>query len=226
MKSVIEQLFELQDLSYKDFHKKLIPNIDEDNIIGVRTPVLRKFAKEFAKSELKDEFLNSLPHKYYDENNLHAFVIEAIKDYDECINKIDEFLPYIDNWATCDLLSPKIFKKHKKEVYDKIKIWIKSDKTYTVRFAIVTLLANYLDDDFEEEMLTLVTDIKSEEYYINMAIAWYVSVALVKQYDSTIKLIQSKKLDKFTHNKSIQKAIESYRVDDDKKKYLRTLKIK
>lgn len=226
MKSVIEQLFELQDLSYKDFHKKLIPNIDEDNIIGVRTPVLRKFAKEFAKSELKDEFLNSLPHKYYDENNLHAFVIEAIKDYDECINKIDEFLPYIDNWATCDLLSPKIFKKHKKEVYDKIKIWLKSDKTYTVRFAIVTLLANYLDDDFEEEMLTLVTDIKSEEYYINMAIAWYVSVALVKQYDSTIKLIQSKKLDKFTHNKSIQKAIESYRVDDDKKKYLRTLKIK
>ena len=226
MKSVIEQLFELQDLSYKDFHKKLIPNIDEDNIIGVRTPVLRKFAKEFAKSELKDEFLNSLPHKYYDENNLHAFVIEAIKDYDECINKIDEFLPYIDNWATCDLLSPNIFKKHKKEVYDKIKIWIKSDKTYTVRFAIVTLLANYLDDDFEEEMLTLVTDIKSEEYYINMAIAWYVSVALVKQYDSTIKLIQSKKLDKFTHNKSIQKAIESYRVDDDKKKYLRTLKIK
>jgi hypothetical protein len=226
MKSVIEQLFELQDLSYKDFHKKLIPNIDEDNIIGVRTPVLRKFAKEFAKSELKDEFLNSLPHKYYDENNLHAFVIEAIKDYDECINKIDEFLPYIDNWATCDLLSPKIFKKHKKEVYDKIKIWLKSDKTYTVRFAIVTLLANYLDDGFEEEMLTLVTDIKSEEYYINMAIAWYVSVALVKQYDSTIKLIQSKKLDKFTHNKSIQKAIESYRVDDDKKKYLRTLKIK
>ena len=226
MKSVIEQLFELQDLSYKDFHKKLIPNIDEDNIIGVRTPVLRKFAKEFAKSELKDEFLNSLPHKYYDENNLHAFVIEAIKDYDECINKIDEFLPYIDNWATCDSLSPKIFKKHKKEVYDKIKIWLKSDKTYTVRFAIVTLLANYLDDDFEEEMLTLVTDIKSEEYYINMAIAWYVSVALVKQYDSTIKLIQSKKLDKFTHNKSIQKAIESYRVDDDKKKYLRTLKIK
>lgn len=226
MKSVIEQLFELQDLSYKNFHKKLIPNIDEDNIIGVRTPVLRKFAKEFAKSELKDEFLNSLPHKYYDENNLHAFVIEAIKDYDECINKIDKFLPYIDNWATCDLLSPKIFKKHKKEVYDKIKIWLKSDKTYTVRFAIVTLLANYLDDDFEEEMLTLVTDIKSEEYYINMAIAWYVSVALVKQYDSTIKLIQSKKLDKFTHNKSIQKAIESYRVDDDKKKYLRTLKIK
>lgn len=226
MKSVIEQLFELQDLSYKDFHKKLIPNIDEDNIIGVRTPVLRKFAKEFAKSELKDEFLNSLPHKYYDENNLHAFVIEAIKDYDECINKIDKFLPYIDNWATCDSLSPKIFKKHKKEVYDKIKIWLKSDKTYTVRFAIVTLLANYLDDDFEEEMLTLVTDIKSEEYYINMAIAWYVSMALVKQYDSTIKLIQSKKLDKFTHNKSIQKAIESYRVDDDKKKYLRTLKIK
>ena len=226
MKSVIEQLFELQDLSYKDFHKKLIPNIDEDNIIGVRTPVLRKFAKEFAKSELKDEFLNSLPHKYYDENNLHAFVIEAIKDYDECINKIDKFLPYIDNWATCDLLSPKIFKKYKKEVYDKIKIWIKSDKTYTGRFAIVTLLANDLDDDFEEEMLNLVTDIKSEEYYINMAIAWYVSMALVKQYDSTIKLIQSKKLDKFTHNKSIQKAIESYRVDDDKKKYLRTLKIK
>lgn len=116
MKSVIEQLFELQDLSYKDFHKKLIPNIDEDNIIGVRTPVLRKFAKEFAKSELKDEFLNSLPHKYYDENNLHAFVIEAVKDYDECINKIDEFLPYIDNWATCDSLSPKIFKNIKRSL--------------------------------------------------------------------------------------------------------------
>lgn len=223
---VVENLFELQDLDYKNFQKKLMPTISADDIIGIRIPVLRKFAKEFARTKYKEDFLNNLPHKYYDENNLHALLIENIKEYDKCIEKLELFLPYIDNWATCDLLSPKIFKNHPKKVYQKIKIWIKSKNTYTVRFAIVTLLSNYLDDEFKEEMLEIVKGVKSKEYYINMAIAWYFSIALVKQYDSAIKIIEEKSLDKFVHNKSIQKAIESYRIDKKTKDYLRTLKIK
>ena len=224
--NVVDKLFELQDLDYKNFQKKLMPTISADDIIGVRIPVLRKFAKEFAKTQYKEDFMNHLPHKYYDENNLHAFLIESIKEYEKCIEKLEIFLPYIDNWATCDLLSPKVFKKYPKKVYEKIKIWIKSKNTYTVRFAIVTLLSNYLDDEFKEEMLDIVKEVKSEEYYINMAIAWYFSIALVKQYDLTIKIIEQKCLDKFVHNKSIQKAIESYRIDKKTKDYLKTLKIK
>lgn len=224
--SIIDELFALQDLKYKNFQKKLIPTINIDDIIGVRTPILRKFAKKIAKTEYKEDFMQNLPHKYYDEDNLHAFLIENIEDYEKCIEKLEIFLPYIDNWATCDLLSPKVLKKHPKEVYEKIKIWIKSENTYTVRFAIVTLLSNYLDGEFEEEMLELVKGVKSEEYYINMAIAWYFSVALVKRYKLAIKIIEQKCLDKFVHNKSIQKAIESYRIDKQSKDYLKTLKIK
>lgn len=225
MKTLKDRLFELQDLEYKKFQKRLIPNIENDDIIGVRIPILRKLAKKVSNDEAS-EFLKNLPHKYYDENNLHAFLIENIKNCDECIKEIEKFLPYIDNWATCDLLSPKILKKHPDELYEKIKIWIKSEHTYTVRFAIVMLISNYLDENFKQEMLHLVKDIKTQQYYINMAIAWYFSFALIKQYDFAISIIKEKSLDKFVHNKSIQKAVESYRIDDETKQYLKTLKLK
>ncbi|MDY5479953.1 MAG: DNA alkylation repair protein [Peptostreptococcus porci] len=218
------RLFDLQDLGYRDFNAKLIPNIDKEKIIGVRSPELKKLAKEFSKREDIDEFLQDLPHQYYEENNLHCFILSTVKDFDYLIKMTEEILPYIDNWATCDSFSPPIFKKYPREVYKKIKEWIKSDKTYTKRYGIVRLMNNYLDDEFLPEMLELVSSIKSDEYYINMAIAWYFSFALIKQYDHTIGLIEGKTMDKFVHNKSIQKAVESRRIDDDTKEYLKTLK--
>lgn len=218
------RLFELQDLGYRDFNAKLIPNIDKEKIIGVRSPELKKLAKEFSKREDIDGFLQDLPHQYYEENNLHCFILSTVKDFDYLIKMTEEILPYIDNWATCDSFSPPIFKKYPREAYKKIKEWIKSDKTYTKRYGIVRLMNNYLDDEFLPEMLELVSSIKSDEYYINMAIAWYFSFALIKQYDHTIGLIEGKTMDKFVHNKSIQKAIESRRIDDDTKEYLKTLK--
>lgn len=218
------RLFELQDLGYRDFNAKLIPNIDKEKIIGVRSPELKKLAKEFSKREDIDEFLQDLPHKFYEENNLHCFILSTVKDFDYLIKMTEEILPYIDNWATCDSFSPPIFKKYPREVYKKIKEWIKSDKTYIKRYGIVRLMNNYLDDEFLPEMLELVSSIKSDEYYINMAIAWYFSFALIKQYDHTIGLIEGKIMDKFVHNKSIQKAVESRRIDDDTKEYLKTLK--
>ncbi|SFE58067.1 DNA alkylation repair protein [Peptostreptococcus sp. D1] len=218
------RLFELQDLGYRDFNAKLIPNIDKEKIIGVRSPELKKLAKEFSKREDIDEFLQDLPHQYYEENNLHCFILSTVKDFDYLIKMTEEILPYIDNWATCDSFSPPIFKKYPREVYKKIKEWLKSDETYTKRYGIVRLMNNYLDDEFLPEMLELVSSIKSDEYYINMAIAWYFSFALIKQYDNTISLIEGKTMDKFVHNKSIQKAIESRRIDDDTKEYLKTLK--
>lgn len=223
---VREELFKLQDLKYREFHKKLIPTVDENLIIGVRTPELRKFAKEFSKDKRSEEYLKSLPHKYYEENNLHGHIIEGIKEYEKLIEYLDEFLPNIDNWATCDLISPKIFKKYPNETYEKILTWLKSDKTYTVRFGIVTLMGNYLDKEFKEEHIREIISIKSEEYYINMAIAWYMSFALIKQYETAVKYIEEKKMEKFVHNKSIQKAVESRRIPFNRKEYLKTLKIK
>lgn len=222
------QLFKLQDKKYKEFHKKLIPNIKEENIIGVRVPILRAFASSFYKTNKIQaiEFLNTLPHKYYEENNLHSFFIENIKDYKETLKYTENFLPYIDNWGTCDSFSPKIFKKYPNEIYDKIKIWINSDKTYTVRFAIGLLLRNYLNDNFNIEMLYLVSKVKSNEYYINMMIAWYFSTALVKQYELTIYFLENKILDKWIHNKTIQKSCESLRFSKEQKEYFKSLKIK
>ena len=227
MKEITKELFELRDEEYRKFHAKLMPNIDFDRIIGVRTPVLRKYAKKVAKEPYAKEFLNELPHTYYEENNLHGALLNLLyKDVGELLEKIEEFLPYVDNWATCDMMSPKVFKKNLSLVYEFIKKWLKSDDTYTVRFAVVTLLGFYLDEAFEPEMLKLVSDVKSEEYYINMAIAWYFSIALVKQYDDTISYFTEPQLDVWTHNKAIQKAIESRRIDKDTKQYLRSLKIK
>lgn len=221
-----EDLFANQDVKYRDFQSKLTPTIEANTAIGVRTPVLRKHAKAYSKRQDVDDFLADLPHKYFDENQLHAFILSEIKDFDECIGKLERFLPFVDNWATCDQMSPKCFKKNHEKLLPYLNKWIKSDDTYTVRFAIVTFMAHFLDDDFDEGYLKLVSDIKSDEYYINMAIAWYFATALAKQYDKTIPYIENKTLDVWTHNKAIQKSIESYRVTAEHKEYLKSLKIK
>lgn len=221
-----EDLFANQDVKYRDFQSKLTPTIEANTAIGVRTPVLRKLAKYYSKRQDVDDFLADLPHKFFDENQLHAFILSEIKDFDECIGKLERFLPFVDNWATCDQMSPKCFKKNHEKLLPYLNKWIKSDDTYTVRFAIVTLMAHFLDDDFDEGYLKLVSDIKSDEYYINMAIAWYFATALAKQYDKTIPYIENKTLDVWTHNKAIQKSIESYRVTAEHKEYLKSLKIK
>ena len=224
--NVCQDLFSLADEKYKEFHKKLIPTVPEEKIIGVRTPILRAYAKRFAKSEYAAAFLANLPHKYYEENNLHAFVIETIKDYDETVYMTEKFLPYIDNWATCDSFSPKVFGKHKAELAERIKNWIKSDRTYTVRYAIVTLMNLYLKEDFLPEYFDMVISAqKNREYYIQMAAAWYFSAALVWQYDEVVSVLEKRTLEPFVHNKTIQKAVESFRIEKEKKAFLKTLKI-
>ncbi len=222
------KLFELQDLAYKEFHSKLMPTINPDVIIGVRTPHLRKLAKELLKTEpdVVKAFMTNLPHTYYEENNLHAFLLESIKDYNECIKALDVFLPYVDNWATCDSMSPKVFGKYPEELFFQITVWLKSDHTYTVRYAIGLLMRYYLDEQFEEKHLELVAGISSEEYYINMMRAWYFATALAKQYESALPWLTDKRLDMWTHNKTIQKAVESYRITKEQKNYLKSLKIK
>lgn len=221
---VRSRLFALKDDEYKKFHTKLVPNLDEDFIIGIRVPVIRKFAKELYAKGVAEEYLSLLPHKYYEEKILHGFLIEQIKDYDTVIAYVEEYLPYIDNWATCDSFSPKIFKKNIEDVRQRCFKWIESDMEYTVRYGVVTLMQYFLDEHFTDEVLEKVISIKRDEYYINMAIAWFMSYAIVKQYDKAIAVIESDVLDKFIHNKSIQKSIESRRVSDEKKDYLRTLR--
>ena len=225
MTEIQELLFTKQDIKYRDFQAPLFPSIDKEKMIGVRTPELKKLAKELFGSDAANKFIETLPHEYFDENQLHAFLISLIKDYDTCLKEVDRFLPYIDNWGTCDQLSPKVFAKHKDELIVDIKRWIKSKHVYTVRFAIGMLLSLYLDESFQEEYLELVSKVKSEEYYINMMIAWYFATALAKQYDATIKYIEDKCLDPWVHNKTIQKAVESYRISDNQKAYLKSLKI-
>lgn len=227
-KTITDGLFALKDENYRRFHAKLIPDIPIDNIIGVRTPVLRKYAKEVAKLPEANIFLESLPHSYYEENNLHGALLSLLypKDIIAFMEQLERFLPYVDNWATCDMLSPKIFKKHLPYVYERVQKWLQSDAVYTIRFGIVTLLGFYLDNAFEPEMLQLVANVRSEEYYVNMAVAWYFSMALVKQYDATLPYIQNRVLEPWTHNKSIQKAIESRRILQETKAYLRGLKIR
>ena len=226
MNKIRDELFKLQDKKYGEFQTKLIPTANPDTFIGVRTPDLRNLAKRIVKENSYKEFLKELPHQYFDENQLHAFIISEIKDYDECLNYINEFLPYVDNWATCDQMSPKIFKKHPDKLIEQIKVWMKSKETYTIRFGIGMLMQYYLDDNFKPEYLKLVSKIKSQEYYVNMMIAWYFATALAKQYENTLPYIENKKLDTWTHNKTIQKAIESYRITPEQKEYLRSLKIK
>ena len=226
MEKIENELFKLQDKKYQEFQAKLIPTRNPNTIIGVRTPELRKYSKVLLKNNEYKEFLKELPHKYFDENQLHAFIISGIKDYDECINYVNQFLPYIDNWATCDQMSPKIFKKNHDILLKEIMNWIKSKETYIIRFGIGMLMQHFLDEDFDTEYLEWVSNIKSEEYYVNMMIAWYFATALAKKYEVTISYIENKRLDSWCHNKTIQKAIESYRITPEQKEYLRSLKIK
>ena len=225
LKAIQDKLYELQDTKYRDFQGKLIPTVAPDTIIGVRTPDLRALAKELAKKEDIGTIVDTLPHTYFDENQLHAFILSEMKDYGQCIARVNAFLPYIDNWATCDQLSPKVFKKHKQELLKEIKTWIKSGKTYTVRFGIGMLMQHYLDGDFDSAYPKLVAAIRSDEYYINMMIAWYFATALAKQYDAIIPYIEQKKLDPWPHNKAIQKAVESYRITPEQKEYLKTFRL-
>lgn len=226
MQEITAKLFELQDLEYKEFHSNLVPTKGPDAIIGVRVPNLRKLAKELTKQMDVIPFLKELPHQYNEENVLHAFFIEAIKDYDECLLELNKFLPYVDNWAVCDSMKPKVFKKHLDELVVEIQGWIESTQTYTIRFGIEMLMNFYLDEKFDTKYLDMVAGVKSEEYYVNMMIAWYFATALAKQYEATIKLIEAGALEKWTHNKTIQKAIESYRITPEQKEYLRGLKKK
>lgn len=217
---ICKRLFELQDTGYRDFHSKLMPTVKKELVIGVRTPDLRRLAKEISKTEYAAEFLEILPHKYYEENNLHAFLIEEIKDYDECISQINRFLPFVDNWATCDMMRPKIFKKHLPQLLSEIKKWINSDDVYAVRFGVEMLMCHYLDDAFRPEYPEWVSQIKSDEYYIKMMVAWYFATALSKRYDDIVPYMENYRLDTDTHNKTIRKAIESYRITDEQKAYL------
>ena len=221
-----DRLFAIQDKQYAAFLAKLTPSVPEDCFIGIRVPELRKFAKEYVKEEKDVDFLNQLPHKYYDENMLHGLLISQIQDYEECIRLTDDFLPYVDNWAVCDIMSPKVFAKHKDKLLEKLKIWSKSSHTYTCRFGLRMLMSHYLDKNFKEGYLEIPVSVRSDEYYVKMMVAWFFATALAKQWGATIPYIEQKSLAKWTHNKTIQKAVESYRINSEQKAYLRTLKIK
>ena len=225
MKEIVDLLFAKQDTKFRDFQAPLFPTIEKERIIGVRTPDIKKLAKELNGSDIANQFIETLPHYYFDENQLHVFLISLIKDYDICLKEVERFLPYIDNWATCDTLDPKAFGKHKDELLGEIKRWLKNKHVCTKRFAIGLLLGYYLDESFKEEYLEWVSNIQSEEYYVNMMIAWYFATALAKQYESAIKYIEDKRLSVWVHNKTIQKAVESYRITDEQKTYLKSLKI-
>ncbi len=224
-KIIVNDLFSMQDTAYRDFHATLMPTIEKDTIIGVRTPALRKYAKTFAKSSDADAFLRELPHNYYEENNLHGFILCEMKDVDACLKALEAFLPYIDNWATCDMLRPKVFKKNPERLLPFARKWLASKETYTVRFAIGMLLSYFLDDEFKPEYLQWVASVSSEEYYVQMMQAWYFATALAKQWDSVIPFIEQKRLSRWVHNKTIQKSVESYRITPEQKEYLRTFRL-
>lgn len=224
--NVQTRLFELQDLKYRDFHAKLMPTVNKEKIIGVRTPALRVFAKKYGKTDEAKEYLQILPHQYYEENNLHGLLIEQIKDYDICLEELERFLPYIDNWATCDLLALHMMKKHRDIFIREIYRWMESDQPYIIRFGISMLMRHYLDEGFKPEYPEKVAAIRSEEYYVNMMRAWYFATALAKQYEKILPFLEEQRMDIWTHNKTIQKSIESYRITQEQKDHLRTLRIK
>ena len=221
-----EKLFEYQDLGYREFNSKLIPNIDKETMIGVRIPDIRKIEKSLSTEE-KEKFLLKLPHKYFEENMLHGIIISNMKDYNKVITNLEKFLPYVDNWAVCDSISPKIFKKNREKVITNVLSWIKSNHTYVSRFGIGMIMQLYLENEyFKKSYLDIIAEIKTEEYYINMMRAWLFQVALVKQWKEAIVYIKKELLDKFTHNKTISKSCESYKIEKEKKEYLKTLRRK
>ena len=219
-------LFDLQDKSYADFQSKLLPTVPRETVIGVRTPDLRKLAKQLSRTPAAKEFLQSLPHRYFDENQLHAFILSEEKDFGTCLAELERFLPFVDNWATCDQLSPRCFKKYAAELLPHIRKWMRSTHTYTIRFGICSLMRYYLDEAFLPEYLQWVASIKSDEYYIRMMQAWFFATALAKQWNATLPYIEQHRLEKDTHNKTIQKAVESFRITDEQKAFLKTLRAK
>lgn len=223
MKTIEKMLFELRDEKYAEFQAKLTPTVNKELFIGVRVPEVRKLAKKLGSDPLSLEFIKKLPHKYYDENMLHGLLISEIKDYERAVCETERFLPYVDNWAVCDIMSPKIFKKHKAELLEKIRKWASSKETYTVRFGIEMLMSHYLDDDFKAEFLEIPAKVRSEEYYVNMMIAWFFATALAKQWDAAIVYLEQGKLSEWVLKKTVQKARESYRITDEQKSYLKSL---
>ena len=224
--NIKDMLFEFGNSTYREFQSKLMPTMDKEKIIGIKIPNIRKLAKQIAFTPDACEFMSSIPHEHYEENNLHALLIAEIKDFDECVLELERFLPYVDNWATCDSLRPKCFKFNTDRLLEYVYKWIKSDKTYTVRFGIEMLMLYYLDDNFDAKYLKLVSEIRSDEYYVNMMIAWFFATALAKQYEAVIPFIEQSLLPDWIHNKTIQKACESYRISKDKKEKLKLLKLK
>ncbi len=220
---VREHLLALQDAQYKAFHSRLMPTVDPDAIIGVRTPLLRQYAAELAKLANAEAFLRAVPHRYYEENNLHGMLIERMRDYRQTVHELDAFLPYVDNWATCDLMSPKAFAKNKSLLIEDIRRWIASDRVYTVRFAVGMLLKHYLDEDFLPEYLEMAASVSTQEYYVSMMVAWYFATALAKQYDAALPYLLQNRLDEQTHNRTVRKAIESYRISQEQKQELKKL---
>ncbi len=226
MTDIQKKLFALQDQKYKVFNSRLVPNVDIKRQIGVRAPDIKQLAKKIKETDEAREFMMSLPHEYFEENNLHGYLLDTIKNFDECLLETEKFLPYIDNWATCDIISPSAFKKNLNVLEEKINEWIKSDSTYTVRFAMSMMMKHFLDEKFDKKHLALVANIKRDEYYINMMRAWYFATAMAKQRDASLPYFEHKKLDKWTHNKAIQKCVESFRISKDDKEILKALKVK
>lgn len=225
-KKIFEMLFSLKDEKLKLFSAKLIPNLSPNNILGIQMPKLKRLSKELKGNENLEEFFSSLPHTYLEENTLHALLIAQIEDYDKCIFEINRFLPFIDNWATCDALHPKCFKSNKTKLLNEIKTWLKSSHAYTIRFGIGMLMSNFLEEDFKPEIIDLVISINFDDYYVKMMQAWFLSTALVKQYDKTLPYFQNKKIEKWVNNKAIQKAVESFRISNEQKQFLKQLKQK
>lgn len=219
-----ERLFALRDEAYAPFMAKLIPTVPRESVIGVRTPALRGLAKELAREGKGGAFMERLPHAYFEENSLHGFLLGEIRDYDACMAQTERFLPYVDNWATCDEMNPPVFKKHRAELLEHVLLWLQSERTYTVRFAVGMLMTHFLEKDFFPEALELVSVIDSKEYYVNMMRAWFFSTALVKQWESALPYLKTERLDRWTHNKTIQKAVESYRITPEQKAFLKTLR--
>jgi len=220
-----ERLFRMRDTGYAAMQVSIIPTVGAERIIGVRTPALRAFAKELYRDEIRDAFLAGLPHPFFEEDQLHAFVLSEEKDFERCVQTVEAFLPYVDNWATCDQLSPKVFKKNAERLMPYIRKWIRSKETYTVRFAIKMLMQYFLDDRFSLEYPEMVAAVRSEAYYIRMMAAWYFATALASQYEAVLPFLENRKLEDWTHNKAIQKSLESFRIAPEQKAYLKTLKI-
>lgn len=219
-----ERLFALRDPGYREFQCKLMPTVDPETVIGVRTPALRKLAREFGRTDAAAPFLEALPHRYYEENNLHGMLLSAWRDYGRTVEALELFLPYVDNWATCDLISPRAFQDHPPALPEQAGTWMAAEHPYTVRFGIGVLLEFYLDEAFRPDFLSWVAAVRSGEYYVNMMIAWYFATALAKQYEAALPYLEENRLETWVHNKTIQKAVESYRVPDDRKAHLRTLR--